>query len=91
MTKTNKQLATTRKLLAAIIDDHESTFLNAHPKDVVRAVNDPAWNDLDHLGVHDWRNHVEYVLRNLWGELSLETRLSVLLGASRMAARELWD
>lgn len=41
--------------------------------------------------VHDWRNHVSYVVADLWNELSMESRMVAFIAAKDAADAEEWD
>lgn len=59
------------------------------PRDVLEAVNDPQWNKAGR--VHDWRNHIQGGLEDIWDQLGLDARLSLYLTAAIGADREEWD
>jgi hypothetical protein len=41
--------------------------------------------------VHDWRNHVPEAVQAVWGTLSRDVRLAVLVMAEHAAGQEDWD
>lgn len=41
--------------------------------------------------VHDWRNHVPSEIKELWPQLSMETRLAIAFMAEEIASNEEWD
>ena len=40
---------------------------------------------------HDWRNHVPFVIKKLWGSLSEEARLVSIIIAEEGSDREEWE
>jgi hypothetical protein len=63
-----------------------------HPismEEVMLRVEVPNW---DLRGkTHDWRNHVSPVLRHMWPDISVETRMVAVIMAEEAASKEEWE
>lgn len=69
-------------LLAVARDCHGSEFERIN-------LNDPQFDLAEKC--HDWRNHVDQRLIQLWDELSMQTKLCLYLTAQTAASSEEWD
>jgi hypothetical protein len=52
-------------------------------------VNDPKFDEAQR--VHDWRNHVSTDMKDLWDNLSKESRLILAIKAAEDADKEVWE
>lgn len=74
---------------AAEVDGTEEAVAADGRAAVMAAVSRPEWEKA--WRTHDWRNHVPAVCRDLWGDMSLESRLVAFMAASEAASNEEWE
>lgn len=56
---------------------------------ILATINQPNWNRVH--GVGDWREQVPDIAKDLWDELTIESKLIVFIMASAKACREADD
>lgn len=70
-----------------ILDAYNTYLYDVEASDAIRADEDFRHADK----YHDWRNHIPYGLRDIWAELSEETRTAVFVVAQLEADDEEWE
>jgi hypothetical protein len=66
-----------------------SETLHWSKKDVVDRMTKPEFEKKNR--VHDWRNYIPDQIKEVWGLLSLDAQLALLLTAEQQASAEDWD
>lgn len=56
---------------------------------ILDAIQNPEWNKAGR--VHDWRNYVCDLFRDIWEDLSEESKLIIAVMANERADGENWD
>ena len=66
-------------------------MINKPDKNELAEIDNPEWEKYKHDRVHNWRNHVLEEHKELWNELSLETRTAIYFMAEEQAGDEHWE
>ena len=78
-----------QKLLCRIQKVHCFGIDTENTETILESVNHPRMEQRGE--VHDWRNHVDGDIRDLWPAMSLQTRCAITLMAMQCAEDEEWD